>query len=249
MSVEHLHIDVNKHKALGETLLGMLYVNQRLPSLLDTRATAMGAYPIVDLPTQELRALYQAAYSACNGFITQFGFLFGMFPVDFQIHSERGNDNSLSLVLGFGEVNPHMPVYVTFEAEWCDKADFRLRDVSNRRTPWNIRVKWSDEWNAQFKAGKYLSPDLVHLMLAGLQVQLDAYNGYHNAGITDDCGKLAHWFHCEHYSETGLMPEGTGGYRLTTTVELREGAYDFSYFGRHHETVETGEEWGVVKAD
>lgn len=245
MSIVDMHIKTDTYNELATKLLGMLYLNQRLPSILETTQTILGAEPVVNFPNPSMRALYQLAYPSCNGLINQFSYLFGMASVDFQIHVDRTDDQTLTLILGFGEVTPHYPLYVTFRVEWCNESDFMIRNDPTPRVPWNINVGWSDEWKARFVAGRYPSPDLVNEIIDALYAQFDNYNGYHNAGITEDHGSDAHWFHCEHYSRSGMMPEGRGFYRLTTTIELREGAYDLGYTYAKHATVGAGEEWGM----
>lgn len=244
MSIETLDIDVEFHEKQAHELLGNLMVTGRLPSLLDFRNTAMGEQPVVGF-TDDLRSLYQTLYPLVNSFIAKRQELFGMFPVDLQIHTDRRTRKSLSIVLGFGEVKPHWPVYVSWQANWVpDEFEMKVRNSPRDRTPWNILVDWHPEWVEKFQAGIYLPPDSVIDIINDLETQFRIYNGFHNAGELVDQDKEVFWRSCTHYGTPVLDPQKRWA-KINTVLELREGAYEFSYHLKRHDTVEDGKEWGI----
>lgn len=245
MTIETLQIDTEVHSKLATALLGNLVISGHLPSLLDYRSnTLLGEIPIVRL-TGDQRALYQALYPLVNGFLANRQELFGMFPVDLQLHTDRKTGQSLTIVLGFGEVKPHWPVYVSFSARWVeDEFEMKLRNTAKPRTPWNILVDWAPDWVKEFEVGKYLTPDAVIDIVRDIESQFRLYNGYHNAGVIEDVVKDVFWRSCYHYAQP-VLNETKRWAKLTTTIELREGAYEFAYHLKEHATVEDGEEWGI----
>lgn len=245
MSIEVLDIDVETHEEQARELLGNLIVSGRLPSLLDFRShPILGERPVVGF-TDDLRSLYQALFPLVNDFLSKRKELFGAFPVDLQIHTDRRTGKTLSIVLGFGEVKPQWPVYVSFSANWVsEEFDMKIRNSPKDRTPWNILVDWHPEWVDNFQAGLYLPPDSVHEIINDLDKQFRIYTGYHNAGELENCGKEVWWRSCEHYAKSVLDPKNRW-VRINTVLELREGAYEFAYHLKRHDTVEDGKEWGV----
>lgn len=251
MTVEHLRHDTKKYGQLSGVLLGMLYINQRLPSVIDTKVNAEGmSEMVVNVDTREERAMYHAAYPVMGAFVTSNAWLFGMGPTDFQIHGGRGDDTSMAFVFGFGEVAQYSPIYVVFKVEWCNPEDFVIRNTPKARQPWNILLSWSDELLQNFKANQYYDPMVMSEVLHSLQQQFRIFNGYHNAGVgSDQTENDTHWFHCEHYARSEMLPPGTGYYRLTATIEVKEGAYDVAFHRKQYPTVGVGEEWGIDTTD